>query len=101
MEALLHALQLCIAIACTQDQMVSRHCRQQPDKHSGMRQCCKSQEVCCMADTACSRCIHILGVCSTAVLLWAPMHETCIAEAALLLPEARIERVKQDTACVT
>jgi hypothetical protein len=54
-----------------------------------------------MADTACSRCIHILGVCSTAVLLWAPMHETCIAEAALLLPEARIERVKQDTACVT
>ncbi len=26
MEALLHALQLCIAIACTQHQMASLHC---------------------------------------------------------------------------
>ena len=29
------------------------------------------------------------------------MHRTCIAEAAVLLPEARITRVKQDMACVT
>ena len=44
MEALLHALQLCIAIPCTQHQMASHPCRQQPDKHPQMHQCCSPKE---------------------------------------------------------
>ncbi len=46
-----------------------------------------------MPDTECSRCTQIPTVCSIAVLLWALMHRTCIAEAAVLLPEAFLRKI--------
>ena len=78
MEAQLHALQLCVAIACTQHQLASHHCKQQPVKHCGMRQCYTLQEECCMTDTECSRCKQILSGCSIAVLLWGLMQKPAL-----------------------
>ena len=99
MEALLHALQLYIAIACTQHQMASL-----PPATAA----CQAFWSASMLQLT-GRMLHacVLGVYIFSVFApqqcccGALMPTTCIAEATVLLPKAQIELVKQDMACVT